>query len=69
VGVTNASGLLFGAFGNSVQKIQDLVRCDAIKDFSTEFIAEFGQYRLVSYNRIFFVNWTCGNPAIVSPPV
>ena len=31
------------------------------------FIAEFGQYRMISYHRIFFVNWTCGNPARVSP--
>ena len=65
----NTSGLLFGAFGNSVQKIQDLVRCDAIDGFSTEFLAEFSKNRLVGRDRIFFVNWTCDNPARVLPLV
>jgi len=65
VGVANTPCLLFGALGNSVQKIQDLFRCNAINNFFTEFLAEFAKNRLVSRNRIFFVNWTCGNPAKV----
>ena len=67
MGVTNASGLLFGAFGNSIQKIQDLVRCDVIQGLFAKIVTKFGKDRLVSRNRIFFVSWTCDNPARVLP--
>ena len=47
----------------------DLARSDAINGFCSEVLAKFGKDCLVSRNRIFFVIWTCGNPARVLPPV
>lgn len=65
MGISDAFGLLFCPLCNLVQKFQDLVRCEAIQGYFTEILAEPGKDRLICPNRIFFVNWTCGNPARV----
>jgi len=65
VGVFNAFGLLFLSFGNLVQKFQDVVRGNAFDAPFSEILVKPGEKRFVCLNRIFFVNWTCGNPARV----
>ena len=66
MGITDAFGLLFVSLCNLVQKSQDLVRCEAVQAPFAEILVEPGEKRFVCPNRIFFVNWTCGNPARVS---
>ena len=63
--IFDASGLLFLPFGDLVQKFQNLIGGDSFDAPFSEILVESGEERLVRLNRIFFVNLTCGTPAIL----
>jgi len=56
VGVFDAFGLLFAAFGDPVQELKDFVCGDGFDASSPKILAESGEKRLIRLDRIFFVN-------------
>jgi len=67
VGIFDALGLLFLPFRNLIQKFKNFVCGDVFNPPFSEVLVKPGEERLIRLNRIFFVNSTCGTPAIVFP--
>ena len=56
MGIFDAFGLLLAAFGDPVQKLQDLVGGDGFDASFSKILAESREERLIRLDRIFFVN-------------
>jgi hypothetical protein len=69
MGIADTLGVRFVAFGESIQKPQDIIGCYLIYLEITEFQTKLINNRLVGSNRIFFWNGLCGNRSRLLPPL